>query len=101
MRRGISDANQPDIVKALHKVGASVQVLSEVGKGCPDLMVGFRGQTFALEVKDGAKCPSDRKLTPHQVAWHREWKGHVVVVTSVADALRAIGLQVEPEGRRA
>lgn len=88
------DANQPEIVKALRGVGATVQPLHAVGKGCPDLMVGFRGQTFALEVKDGAKAPSDRKLTSAQIGWHEGWKGHVAVVETVDQALAAIGANV-------
>jgi hypothetical protein len=45
---------------------------------------------WLLEVKDGAKPPSARKLTPEQEEWHRHWP--VAVVTSVDEALRAVGL---------
>ena len=64
MRRAAKvDANQTEIVKALRQVGASVQSLAATGKGCPDLLVGIRGLNFLIEVKDGAKPRSDRKLT--------------------------------------
>jgi hypothetical protein len=54
------DANQPDIVQALRKAGAKVWVL-----GSPaDLLAGYRGRLSTLEVKDGAKPPSARQLTP-------------------------------------
>lgn len=86
------DANQREIVSALRSVGATVQPLHAVGQGCPDLLVGFRGLSYAIEVKDGAKPPSARKLTPAQEEWHGGWKGHVAVVSSVAEALAAIGL---------
>lgn len=62
------DANQPDIVKALRKMGAFVQSLAAVGDGCPDLLVGFRGKTYLIEVKDGDKPPSKRALTPAEAA---------------------------------
>lgn len=93
MRRAAKiDANQPAIVQALRAVGASVQSLAAVGKGCPDLLVGFRGSDYLLEVKDGGKPPSERRLTPSQVEWHGVWQGAPVpVVASVDDALRAIG----------
>lgn len=81
MRRAAKiDRNQPEVVEALRKIGASVQVLSTVGKGCPDLLVGYRERNFLLEIKDGELPPSARKLTPDQLGWHKEWRGQVTVV---------------------
>jgi hypothetical protein len=96
MRAAKVDANQSEIVAALRGVGATVQPLHTVGKGCPDLAVGWRGQTFLIEVKDGAKPPSARKLTDEQVEWHGGWKGQVAVVKTVDEALVAIGAKVAP-----
>lgn len=86
------DRNQPEIVGALRAVGASVEPLHRVGKGCPDLLVGFRGVNYLLEVKDGELAPSDRKLTKSQKEWHPAWRGKVVVVKSVDEALEVIGV---------
>lgn len=85
------DANQPAIVSALRQVGATVQILSDVGKGCPDLAVGYRGQNFFFEVKDGSKVLSKRKLTGDEQIWHDNWRGQVSVVESIEDALNQIG----------
>ena len=85
------DENQPTIVKGLRDLGASVQPLHSIGEGCPDLAVGFRGQNYFLEVKDPLKPRRDQMLTPHQVKWHGGWKGRVVVVKSLRDALVEIG----------
>ena len=81
------DANQVEIVAEYRAMGASVQDLSAVGKGCPDIAVGFRGVTLFVEIKDGAKPPSQRKLTPHQVDWHAKWEGSVVVQTKVEECI--------------
>jgi Holliday junction resolvase len=81
------DANQTEIVKALRQVGASVQSLASTGKGCPDLLVGFRGVNWLLEIKDGQKVKSARKLTPDQVEWHESWRGRVYIVESVDQAI--------------
>lgn len=81
------DANQPEIVKALRKAGASVQHLSAVGQGCPDLLVAVNRQVFLIEVKDGAKIPSAQKLTPDQVIWHAGWRAEVHIVNSIEGAL--------------
>jgi hypothetical protein len=85
---GKPDANQHEIVDALQDVGAFVQSLADVGNGVPDLLVGFRGMWFVLEVKSAGG-----KLTSAQVGWHRvlgeRAKAHIV--RTVDDALCAIG----------
>lgn len=92
MRRAAKvDANQRYIVEALRAVGASVELLHAVGKGCPDLLVGYGGVNFLLEVKDGSKVPSAQKLTDDQVIWHERWRGRAAVVKNVQAALQAIG----------
>ena len=84
------DANQADIVLALRQVGATVQHLHEVGRGCPDILVGFRGVTLVLEIKDGNKAPSKRKLTKDEQNWHDDWRGQVDTVESIDDALNVL-----------
>jgi len=96
MRAAKIDANQTAIVKALRDMGASVQILSAVGQGCPDLLVGYRGVNSMLECKDGDKKPSARKLTPDQVKWHAEWKGSVTIVESPMQARIYIGMSAIP-----
>ena len=85
------DANQPDIVRDLRQVGASVAHTHMVGQGFPDIVVGFRGQNYLFEIKDGAKPPSKRKLTPDEEQWHLAWNGQVTVVKNINEALAAIG----------
>lgn len=84
------DANQTQIVSALRAAGATVQSLSAVGQGCPDLLVGHHGTNILMELKDGKKPPSERKLTSDQIVWHSEWKGVVFLVTSVDEALQLL-----------
>ncbi len=85
------DRTQPEIVKALRDVGCSVEILSAVGKGVPDLLVGYRSVTLLMECKDGLARKQDRQLTDRQVKWHKEWKGSpVCVVESIDQALAAL-----------
>jgi len=79
------DANEGEIVRALEKVGASVLRLHDI-----DLLVGFRGRNYLLEVKDGRKAPSKRPLTPQQVKLRSAWRGHYRVVTSTEEAIEAV-----------
>jgi len=69
------------IVRHLRTIGASVQILSFVGKGCPDLLTGYKGKNILLEVKTGKG-----KLTPDQVIWHSEWQGQVHTCRTAEEA---------------
>ena len=83
------DVNQAEIVKTLREAGADVYILSMVGKGMPDLMVCFNGETILMEVKKNAKA----KYTPDQLKFLANWKGGPLSrVDSPEAALRAIGL---------
>lgn len=90
MKAAKIDANQNEIVAALRNIGCTVQILSSVGKGCPDILVGFRGENFLIEIKDGNKPPSGQKLTPDQVEWHANWNGQVNVANSVEAAIEIV-----------
>lgn len=92
MRRAARvDENQKEIVTALRKIGAKVEPMHAMGRGFPDLLVLWRGVLTLLEVKDGSKPPSKRKLTPDQVEWHAKWRDCVHVVENVEQAIEAIG----------
>lgn len=97
MRRAAKvDANHAEIVAALRSAGCWVMDLSAVGKGCPDLLV--HGPTWPwhltlLEIKDGSKPPSERKLTPAQVKFHAGCNAPLMVVTSADEALAAMGIR--------
>ena len=91
MRRAARiDANQPSIVEALRVIGATVEPIYMVGGGVPDLLVGYRGVNWLIEVKDGDKPPSRRRLTPDEQAWHDDWRGQVAVVNDAQEAIDVV-----------
>lgn len=91
-RRARTDTNQQAVIDALRQAGATVQSLAEIGNGCPDLLVGYNGRTFLMEVKDGTKPPSETKLTVNQVEWHSRWLGgSLSIVYGPEGALKVIG----------
>lgn len=94
MRRAARvDDNHAAIVHTLRTCGAAVQSLADVGQGVPDLLVSWKGQNLLIEVKDGRKAPSQRRLTAAQLAWHSAWPGVVYVVECPEDALEVLGLR--------
>ena len=97
MRRAAKiDANQPEIVKALRDAGCGVVSLAAMGDGVLDLLVHepfYPWRTVLMEVKDGSKPPSARKLTPAQQKFWAEWKGPKYLVNTIDEALAAVGIQ--------
>lgn len=85
MRRAARrDDNEQEIVKALRKAGAYVAYIDTPA----DLVVGYKGRTIILEVKDGNKPPSARKLTPNEQKFHDEWTGGPLhIVTCIQEAI--------------
>ena len=75
------DANHAEIRKGLEQAGASV-----VPSGPVDLLVGFRGLNYVLEVKT-----AKGKLRPKQEKFLAGWKGSAHIVRTCDEALRAIG----------
>jgi len=91
-RKAKVDDNQSEIVDALRKAGCSVTITSGQADGFPDIVVGFRDINYLIEIKDGSKVPSKRKLTPDQVKWHKRWNGKAHVVKNVTEAFKVVGL---------
>lgn len=85
------DANQKDIVRTLELCGATVCDLSAVGKGAPDLLVGYQNENFLMEVKNKN---GKNRLTPPQKKWHAEWRGAVHIVRTPEEACQAIGVRM-------
>ena len=85
------DANQPLIVQALRAVGATVQHLHTVGDGCPDLLVGYQGVNYLMEIK---RTPRSR-MTDDERTWHEAWRGTVFVVTSPEQAIEIVTTRPE------
>jgi hypothetical protein len=91
MRRAARvDNNHAAIVRDLTMAGMKAVSTASMGKGFPDLAVGYRGLTCFLEVKDGEKCDSAKQLTADEKAWHESWPGHIAIVESSEAAICAV-----------
>jgi Holliday junction resolvase len=87
MRRDAKvDGNQTEVVKNLRKLGCTVASIAPMGKGIPDLLVGYAGRSYLLEVKQPGE-----KLTDDEAKWHSEWRGQVAIVTTWQEAAKVVG----------
>ena len=94
------DDNQAEVVKDLRKLGVTVQHLHTVGMGCPDILCGYRGRNFLVEIKDGAKVPSARKLTLMEERWHEQWRGQVMIGETAEEIFAAIQEEITDNWRQ-
>lgn len=84
------DANATAIVSALRAAGCVVRFIDcPVGVGgIPDVLVGYKGVTYLLELK-----VKGGRLNPKQKAFHAAWNGGpLAVVHSIDEAFAAVGI---------
>lgn len=89
-RGGRTDHNQAEIVKALREMGASVLCADQQGGGFPDLIVGWRGQNYLIEIKNPNSQYGRSGFNPNQKAWNSLWKGSAPMIVRTIDEAIAI-----------
>lgn len=86
-----TDRNHAEIINALRKIpNISVFSTHEVGKGFPDIVVGYKGVNYLIEIKDGNKPPSARKLTDAELQFHSNWRGQIKIVNNLDEVLNLL-----------
>lgn len=83
------DGNHIEIKLHFEKWDCSVLDLSSL-PNCCDMAVSRHGRTIYLEVKDGSKPPSQRKLTDGEIKFKAETKGAWRLCESIVDADKII-----------
>jgi hypothetical protein len=86
------DQNQQQIIDCLRQAGASVQVLSEFGRGVPDLLIGITThQGKAVNVLVEIKNPAGRcDLTDAERRWISAWRGQIAICRTPEEALAVL-----------
>jgi hypothetical protein len=85
-----TDDNQQLIVKQLRQLGCSVAITSMMGKGFPDLVLGYQNKNFLIELKDGAKPKSQKGLTMDEAKFFTAWKGSICKCENIDEILKYI-----------
>lgn len=90
------DANEPGIVAALERAGATVVSMDKP----VDLLVGFNEITELVEVKNGNQPPSWQRITPDQKEFFDAWDGcPALIVTNMRQALAVLHLPPDLAGQ--
>ena len=88
MLRNRTDNNHAEITHALRKLGATVQSLTTVKRGCPDILVGWRGRNYLFEIKSPGG-----KLNDLELKWAAAWNGQSAVVYTLEQILSCITME--------
>lgn len=94
-RAGKVDLIQPETIKRLRQIGVSVQVLSSVGQGVPDLLAGYHGRNLLIELKTG-----NEELTKAETEWHAKWGGQVCIARSPEQAQEVVIREIFGAGKK-
>lgn len=86
-RAARKDANHEEIAEVFKTFGFSVADTSQLGNGFPDMVVGWLSANLLVEVKDGSKPLSRRRLSEEEQAFHDRWLGPILVVETETQAL--------------
>ena len=89
------DANQKEIVQELRKRGISVLHTHQLGKGAPDIVVGYMNSNYLIELKDGNKSKSQQRLTKDELDFSLKWRGNYAVCNSLEQILLLIDYDKE------
>ena len=81
------DDNQSVIVSKFRELGYSVALTHTLGQGFPDIVVGKYGLSFIIEIKDGSKPKSARRLTEPEEKFRNGWLGNYDIIDSVDDVI--------------
>ena len=82
-----TDANHDEIRQAFRDRGFSWLDTFALGDGFPDGCIGKYGINCLIEVKDGSKFPSQRRLSDDELKLHSNFQGWIEVVESIADVI--------------
>ena len=86
IRAAKKDDNHHEVEKAFKDLGYITQDLSQLKNAC-DLLAVKGKRIFVVEIKDGKKPPSARKLTEGEEKFALKWGAHWALITSVNDVI--------------
>ena len=84
------DDNQPEIVNQLRSIpGVTVWNTHQLGKGFPDIIVGYKGVNYLFEIKNR----HGKLLIPlSEQEFYDNWQGQTEIVYDLDEILEVMGL---------
>lgn len=86
MRARRVDANLKEIVDEFRRLGCAVHVTNDMW----DLTISLGGLVMLIEVKDGAKPPSAKRLSKRAKEFYKTWLAHPRIVENKEQAKEVV-----------
>ena len=85
-----TDGNHSLVVEQLREALPEANIFdsSGAGRGFPDLVIGWKGFNFLVELKNPARGRT--RLTKAQVGFHENWQGPIFIAHSSLEVLAHI-----------
>lgn len=99
MRRraiGKYDRNHTEVANAFLDRGFTVYDSHQLG-GFVDIVIAKYGINCLIEIKDGERPPSERKLTLYEQPFHDNWQGWIEIVERISgpNSVESVNRQFE------
>lgn len=88
-----TDNNHKQVKAAFEKFGCAVLDLSQVGGGCPDLLVGCSGSDYLVEVKF-----DKGKISESQREFARRWPAPIYVCRTMEGVADLVCVWMDDDG---
>jgi len=86
IRAAKKDANHNEIDAVFKSLGYRTMDLSQLKNAC-DMLAEKGNKVWLVEIKDGSKAPSQRKLTEGEKKFAEKWNGIWIKIESVDDVI--------------
>jgi hypothetical protein len=91
MRRAAKkDDNHNEIAKAFRALGCGWIDTYQFGSPMLDGLAEINTETWMIEIKDGAKPKSARKLTVGETKSFSTWRGKMAIIESLSDVVALV-----------
>jgi len=92
------DLNQNTLQKQIQWLGHTVHATHMVKDGFPDLVTGYAGLNFLVEIKNPNQSKSGRELTLMEQHFHDSWRGSIMIVETLDQYIHAVNEQLHAYG---
>lgn len=88
-----TDLNHKEIIDKLRQIpNLSVFSTHTIGKGFPDIVIGYKDKNYLVEIKSKKNTIKENTLTPAEMKFFLDWKGQYFIAYSFEQVLNMLNI---------